>query len=80
MAREMEKDVRENFKKAEKKADEADASTPDPTSDSADVLHQLKSLNELRKEGAITEAEFEELKAKLFNAKLKDQQNNPFNL
>ncbi len=70
MAREMEKDVRENFKKAETKAKETEDKTTATAETSADVLQQLKSLNELKKEGAITEAEYEVLKSKLFDAKL----------
>jgi len=73
LAKKMEKEVRASHEKAEKITEE-DIPSENPVSaeyDSAkDVVSQLKALNELKKEGAITEEEFEELKAKLFKAKL----------
>jgi len=73
LARKMEKEVRASHEKAEKitEDDTQAEATESADDDSAkDVLSQLKALNELKKDGAITEAEFEELKAKLFKAKL----------
>lgn len=76
MARDMEKEVRESHKKAEKTAEKAeskqsaDTSSEESNGKSNDVITQLNALNRLRKEGAITDEEFEELKKKLFKAKL----------
>jgi len=72
MAREMENDVRKQHEKAAEKAEavEQDEAVADKKPESKDVVTQLKSLNTLKKEGAITEEEFEALKKKLFDAKL----------
>lgn len=72
LAKKMESEVRDKHKKAEKIVDEAmeDMAEVVETEEKKDVVSQLKALNELKKEGAITEKEFEELKKKLFKAKL----------
>lgn len=67
MAREMEKDVRKQHEKAAAKAEDMEEGN---ASVDKDVVSQLKALNELKKDGALTEEEFEELKKKLFEAKL----------
>lgn len=67
MAREMEKDVRKQHEKAAAKAEDMEEEN---ASVDKDVVSQLKALNELKKDGALTEEEFEELKKKLFEAKL----------
>ncbi len=72
MAREMEKEVRKQHQKATQKAEVMEENgnvTPD-SDDDKDVLTQLEALNALKKDGAITEEEFELLKKKLFDAKL----------
>lgn len=70
MAREMEKDVRKQHEKAAAKAEKVENEAVDKVEDAKDVVSQLKALNELKKDGVITEGEFEELKRKLFDAKL----------
>ena len=71
MAKEMEKEVRKSHDKAEKIADSAETGTKtSEDSNSKDIVSQLKALNDLKNEGAITEEEFDELKKKLFDAKL----------
>lgn len=71
MAKEMEKDVREGHDKAEKAADSKETKASSSADSSAkDVVSQLKALNDLKEQGAITQEEFDELKKKLFDAKL----------
>ena len=71
MAKEMEKDVREGHDKAEKTADSKETTASSSTDSNAkDVVSQLKALNDLKEQGAITQEEFDELKKKLFDAKL----------
>ena len=74
MARDMEKEVRNTHDAAEKVVDDSNSS-PSQTKVSEeengkDVVSQLKALNDLKNEGVITEEEFNELKKKLFDAKL----------
>ncbi|MBT8191090.1 MAG: DUF697 domain-containing protein [Bacteroidia bacterium] len=62
MAKDMEKSQRKNHEEAESVSDEAKAIVLD---ENEDVIGKLKELNELKKDGVITEEEFEKLKKDL---------------
>jgi hypothetical protein len=53
---------------AEQPAQPQEAPAPSPQDPTASNLAQLKQLGELKESGVLTEAEFEEQKAKILNA------------
>jgi hypothetical protein len=46
----------------------AEPAPPPPSAGTSDMIEQLKQLGELRKDGVLTEAEFEEQKQKLLQS------------
>jgi uncharacterized protein (DUF697 family) len=74
MAKDLEKEERTKYSKAEEIIEKADAKSDEEMvgndSDAKDVVSQLKALSELQKEGVITKAEFDKLKKQLFDSKL----------
>lgn len=69
MAKEMEKDGKVKHKSAEDIAVKTEIKDEPAESAAKDVVSQLKALNDLKNEGALTQEEFEELKKKLFESK-----------
>ena len=71
IAKDLEKDERTKHKVAEDIIDASEAKVVDESEEGPkDVISQLKALGQLRKDGVLTEEEFEELKTKLLNSDL----------
>ena len=62
------KKVQEGRQQQEAAEAPAESAPPPPSAATSDMIEQLKQLGELRKDGVLTEAEFDEQKQKLLQS------------